>query len=213
MFCLQNMICVWKKKNGLRVAKKPDKGFLHVERERRCMTESANIGQNIYDLADSIFPICRSITGEGVRETLKILDSYISAGTGKHLDIIEVPSGTQVFDWTVPKEWRINAAYIEDEHGNHIIDMRENNLHVMGYSVPVDEWVSLEELKKHIFTQPDQPEVIPYVTSYYKERFGFCMSAIQLASLTDGRYHMYIDSELFDGSLSYAECVIPGETD
>lgn len=177
------------------------------------MKRSANIGQSIYDLADAIFPICRSITGEGVRETLKILDSCIFDGTGRHLDIIEVPSGTQVFDWTVPKEWRIKSAFIEDEYGNHIIDMRDNNLHVMGYSTPVDEWVSLEELKKHIFTQPDQPGVIPYVTSYYKERFGFCMSAEQLASLADGRYHMYIDSELFDGSLSYAECIISGEID
>lgn len=170
-------------------------------------------GNNIYQVAKKIFPICRSITGEGVRETLKILDDYIFVGTGRHLDIHEVPSGTKVFDWTVPKEWRIRDAYIEDERGNHIVDMRENNLHVMGYSTSYDEWVTLEDMKKHIFTQPDQPEVIPYVTSYYKERFGFCMSEIQLSSLSNGKYHMYIDSDLFDGSLTYAECIIPGETD
>ena len=170
-------------------------------------------GNDVYRLANAIFPICRSITGEGVRETLKILDDYVFAGSGRRFDIHEVPSGTQVFDWTVPKEWKIRSAYIEDEQGNHIIDMKDNNLHVMGYSTPVDEWVSLEELKKHIFTQPDQPEVIPYVTSYYKERFGFCASDAQTASLKEGRYHMVIDSELFDGSLTYAECVIPGDTD
>ncbi len=173
----------------------------------------ADIGRAIYDLASSVFPICRSLTGDGVRETLSLLDDYIFEGSGRHLEIHEVPSGTQAFDWTVPKEWRIRAAYIENEQGSRIVDMQENNLHVMGYSTPVDEWVSLDELKKHIYTQPDQPDVIPYVTSYYRERFGFCMSAKQLASLPDGKYHMYIDSELFDGSLTYAECIVPGETD
>lgn len=177
------------------------------------MKESVNNGQNIYDLSAAIFPICRSITGEGIRETLHILDEYISRNGGPHLMVHEIPSGTQVFDWTVPKEWVIREAYIEDEQGNHIIDMKDNNLHVLGYSTPVDEWVSLETLKKHIFTQPDQPDVIPYVTSYYKERFGFCLAARQISSLKEGRYHMYIDSELFDGSMSYAECVIPGEID
>ena len=124
-----------------------------------------------------------------------------------------MPSGTKVFDWTVPKEWIIEAAYIEDENGNHVIDMKKNNLHVMGYSIPVDKWVDLKELKKHIFTQPDQPSVIPYVTSYYSERYGFCMSQEQLDSLKPGQYHMYINSRLFDGSLSYAQIVIPGETE
>lgn len=131
---------------------------------------------------------------------LKYLIPTFSQGR-ESLDIKEVPSGTQVFDWTVPKEWRIKSAYIEDEHRDHIIDMRDNNLHVMGYSTPVDEWVSLEELKKHIFIQPKQPDVIPYVTSYYKERFGFCLAARQISSLLEGRYHMYIDSELIDGSV------------
>lgn len=168
------------------------------------------LGQEIYDLADKIFPICRSITGEGVRETLNIISDYIGQD-GIKLDIHEVPTGTQVFDWTVPKEWAIRAAYIEDKQGKKIIDMKDNNLHVLGYSVPVDKWVTLEELKQVVYTQPDQPGVIPYVTSYYKERYGFCMSKEQLDALEDGEYHIYIDSELFDGSLTYAELVIPGE--
>lgn len=103
------------------------------------MVKQINVGQPIYNLALATFPICRSITGDGVRETLKILDDYIFDGTGRHLDIYEVPSGTQVFDWTVPKEWKIRNACIEDEQGNRIVDMKENNLHVMGYSTPVDE--------------------------------------------------------------------------
>lgn len=124
------------------------------------------------------------------------------------LDVKAVPSGTQVFDWTIPKEWRIREAFIEDEAGEKIIDFKKNNLHVMGYSTPVDKWVDLEELKEHIYTQSDQPDVIPYVTSYYKERFGFCMSEKQKAELKPGKYHMFIDSELFDGVLNYGEVFI-----
>lgn len=170
-------------------------------------------GADIYNFANKIFPYCRSITGEGVRQTLADLKEYIGRDGGPELKVYEVASGTQVFDWTVPKEWVIREAFIEDEAGNHIIDMKENNLHVMGYSTPIDKWVDLDELKTHIFTQPDQPGVIPYVTSYYKERYGFCMSEVQKNSLKPGKYHMYIDSELIDGVLNYAEVVIPGETD
>lgn len=169
-------------------------------------------GQEMYDLAAEIFPIFRSLTGDGVRKTLGILGDYIGRD-GIRLEIHEIPSGTQVFDWTVPKEWRIRSAYIEDSRGNRIVDMAENNLHVLGYSVPVDRWVSLEELKKVVYTQPDQPALIPYVTSYYRERYGFCMSQDQLDSLPEGSYHIYIDSELFNGSLTYADAVLPGETD
>lgn len=169
------------------------------------------LGQEIYELAGRIFPICRSITGEGVRDTLRILSEYIGQD-GIKLNICEVQTGTKVFDWTVPKEWVIRSAYIEDRHGNRIIDMKNNNLHVMGYSIPVDKWVSLDELKECVYTQPEQPLVIPYVTSYYKERYGFCMSARQLESLEDGEYHILIDSELIEGSLTYADVVIPGET-
>ena len=176
------------------------------------MKSSAEIGREMYQLAEAIFPICRSITGDGVRKTLKMLSDFI-AQDGMEFSIHEIPSGTQVFDWTVPKEWTIRDAYIENEQGEHIIDMEANNLHVMGYSVPVDQWVTLDELKQYVYTQVDQPDVVPYVTSYYKERFGFCMSETQLRSLPDGKYHMVIDSELFNGSLTYAELVLPGASD
>lgn len=169
-------------------------------------------GQEMYDLAGKIFPICRSITGSGVRETLRILGDYIGQD-GACFNITEVPSGTPVFDWTVPREWAVRSAYIEDRQGNRIIDMKDSNLHVMGYSLPVDRWVSRKELEQYVYTQPDQPDVIPYITSYYKERIGFCMSQAQLDSLPEGEYHLYIDSELFDGSLTYADVVLPGETD
>ncbi|MCQ2493195.1 MAG: DUF4910 domain-containing protein [Lachnospiraceae bacterium] len=170
-------------------------------------------GQRMYNLADKIFPYCRSITGEGVRATLADINEYLVSTGAPALNIYEVPSGTKVFDWTVPKEWKIREAYIEDEAGNHIIDMAENNLHVLGYSAPVDEWVDLDELKNHIYTQPDQPDWIPYVTSYYKERYGFCMTENMKNSLKEGKYHMYIDSELFDGVLNYADLIIPGESE
>ena len=177
------------------------------------MTVNVNEDQEMYDFVCKVFPYCRSLTGEGVRQTLNDLREFITQGGGPELQVFEVPSGTKAFDWTVPREWKIREAYIEDEAGNHIIDMKNNNLHVLGYSTPVDKWVSLDELKEHIYTQPDQPDCIPYVTSYYKERFGFCMSENMKNSLPEGKYHMYIDSELFDGVLNYAEIVIPGETD
>ena len=171
----------------------------------------------MYNLAKELYPICRSITGPGVRETLSILADYIMCnnedGGGTKFEICNVPSGTKVFDWTVPKEWIIRKAYIEDEEKKRIIDFKDHNLHVLGYSIPVDRWVDLEELKEYIFTQPEQPDVIPYVTSYYKERYGFCMSENQKKSLRPGRYHMYIDSDLVEGNLTYGEMVIPGESE
>ena len=176
------------------------------------MSKRENLGKRMYELAGEMFPICRSITGPGVRQTLKILSDYV-AEDGIQMEIHEVPSGTAVYDWTVPKEWIIREAYIEDEEGNHIIDMKDTNLHVMGYSTAVDEWVELDELLEHVYTLEEYPDLIPYVTSYYKERYGFCMSEKQKQSLKPGRYHMYIDSEHIDGSLTYGEIVIPGETD
>lgn len=172
----------------------------------------SDVGQEMYDCCRAIFPICRSITGDGVRTTIEIISEYVGRD-GILFQIHEVPSGTKAFDWTVPKEWAVRAACIEDEAGNKVIDMADNNLHVLGYSTPVDKWVTLRELKNIVYTQPEQPEVIPYVTSYYKERYGFCMSKEQLDSLADGRYHIFVDSELFDGSLTYAEAVIPGKSD
>ncbi|MDE7313412.1 MAG: DUF4910 domain-containing protein [Eubacterium sp.] len=163
-------------------------------------------GKQIYRLAGELFPICRSITGNGVRQTLKILQNRIP-----QIQIEEVPSGTKVFDWEIPKEWNISEGYIADSQGRKIIDLKESNLHIMGYSVPTDQYVSLDELKKHIFTEPSQPDVIPYVTSYYHESFGFCMSEHQKNSLPQDTYHMVIKSTLTQGSLSYGELIIPGE--
>lgn len=162
----------------------------------------------MYDLAKELYPICRSITGNGVRQTLEILRRECP-----ELRLFEVPSGTQVFDWTVPKEWNIADAYIEDSEGKKIVDFKKNNLHVMGYSVPMDCYMNLEELNQIIYTQKDQPDVIPYVTSYYQERSGFCMSENQRKSLKEDRYHCVIDSELKDGSLTYGEIIIEGETE
>lgn len=166
-------------------------------------------GNRIYNLAAELFPICRSITGEGVRETLRIIGSYIQCDDFR---VCEIPSGTKVFDWIVPDEWKIRDAYIENENYERIIDFKNSNLHVVGYSTPIDKWVNLDELKEYVFTQEEQPDIIPYVTSYYSRRFGFCMSTNQLNTLSKGKYHMYIDSELFSGSLSYGEVLIRGQS-
>ncbi len=164
------------------------------------------LGDSMYKLADRLFPICRSITGAGVRETFDILKEYIP-----DLQLHEVPTGTKVMDWTVPKEWKIEEAYIEDEKGRRIIDFKDNNLHVLGYSTPVDEWMTFDELEPHIYTLKDQPDLMPYVTSYYKERWGFSMSQVMKDGLDrDVKYHAVIKSELFDGSLTYGELIIPG---
>ena len=179
-----------------------------VSIERKMIMENINAGIEMYKLAKGLFPICRSLTGAGVRETLAILQRELPGMT-----IHEVPSGSQVFDWTVPKEWAVRQAYIEKEAGERVIDYKNLNLHVVGYSTPVDEWVDLEELKKHIYVQSGQPDAVPYVTSYYTPRYGFCMSENQRDALTSGQYHMVIDSELFDGHLTYGELIIPGETE
>ncbi|MBR5407715.1 MAG: DUF4910 domain-containing protein [Lachnospiraceae bacterium] len=164
------------------------------------------LGNSMYKLADRLFPICRSITGAGVRETFDILKEYIP-----DLKLYEVPTGTKVFDWTVPREWKIEEAYIEDETGKRIIDFKDNNLHVLGYSVPVDEWMTFDELEPHIYTLKDQPDLMPYVTSYYKERWGFSMSQVMKDGLDRNvKYHAVIKSSLFDGSLTYGELIIPG---
>jgi aminopeptidase-like protein len=170
------------------------------------MTEAAS-GQQIYDLAANIYPICRSITGDGVRETLRCLARHIP------LEIHEVPSGTAAFDWTVPREWNIRDAYIKDAQGNRVVDFRVCNLHVVSYSVPVQGHFSLDELRPHIHTLPDQPDLIPYRTSYYKETWGFCMAHNRLQELPDGIYEVLIDSTLSDGSLTYGEFCHRGETD
>lgn len=163
--------------------------------------------QQMDELFDELFPIMRSITGEGVRETIRILQKYIP------LDMEGIPTGTEVFDWEIPKEWVIREAWIKDEFGNTVIDVKDLNLHVVNYSEPIDAWLTLDELKPYIHTIPRLPDAVPYVISYYKERWGFCMSQNQLDALPNGKYHVYIDSEKIDGELNYAHCVLPGKSD
>jgi len=170
------------------------------------MDDEVSIGLQMHQLMAKAFPICRSITGDGVRETLRIISDIIP------LTIQEVPTGTAAFDWAVPKEWNIRDAYIADENGNKIVDFRKNNLHVVGYSVPVDKWITLPELQEHLYSLPEQPNAIPYVTSYYKERWGFCISHDERTKLINGKYHVFIDSTLEDGCLTYGEYILKGET-
>ncbi len=161
----------------------------------------------MYGFASRLFPLCRSISGDGVRQTLKAIQSHIP------LDIHEVPSGTEVFDWTIPKEWNIRDAYIKNAKGERIVDFKKSNLHLLNYSIPVHKKLSLDELKKHLITLPDQPDLIPYRTSYYKETWGFCLSHHQFEQLDDEIYEVFIDSSLENGSLSYGEYLLKGETD
>jgi aminopeptidase-like protein len=165
-------------------------------------------GKGMYDLIRRLFDICRSITGNGVRTTLRIIRDYISG-----LTIHEMPSGARCFDWIIPDEWNIRDAYIMDEKGNKIIDFKNNNLHVVGYSIPVDKKISLEELQEHLFSLPENPDAIPYVTSYYKPFWGFCLTDYQRQKLTYPHYRVLIDSELKPGSLSYADLIIKGKSD
>jgi aminopeptidase-like protein len=164
-------------------------------------------GDAMHGLMRRLFPICRSLTGEGVRETFRILREL------GPLETHEVPSGTQVLDWIVPDEWNIRDAYVADEAGNRVIDFRKNNLHVVGYSEPVDATLSLDELRPHLHSLPDQPDAIPYLTSYYARRWGFCLRHPDLEALKPGSYRAVIDSTLEPGSLTYADWVIPGESD
>src|SRR5947199_1029669 len=153
------------------------------------------------------YPICRSLTGDGVRRTLAMIGERIP------LEIREVPTGTPVFDWTVPREWNIRDAWIKDPSGRKVVDFREHNLHVLGYSVPVHEKLPLAELKKHLFSLPDKPDLIPYRTSYYKEAWGFCLRHRTLEELPEGEYEVLIDATLANGSLTYGECLLPGDSE
>ena len=161
----------------------------------------------MYELMTELFPICRSITGNGVRKTDKIISKHIP------LEMNEVPTGTKVFDWTIPKEWNINDAYVINPKGEKIIDFKKSNIHVMSYSIPINAKMTLKELKPHLFTHPEKPEVIPYRISYYNENWGFCLSHNQFLELEEGEYEVVIDSTLEDGSLTYGECLLKGESE
>ena len=168
--------------------------------------DSHNIGQDMYELVEKLYPICRSITGNGVRETLQIIKSFIS-----QLTIHEVPSHTKVYDWTIPKEWNIKDAYILDSKGQKIVDFKKSNLHILNYSIPINKKISLKELKKHLYTLPENPDWIPYRTSYYKEDWGFCLTHKQFQQLNDEYYTVHIDSTLEDGFLTYGELYLKGK--
>jgi aminopeptidase-like protein len=167
---------------------------------------AGSVGEQMYSYASEMFPICRSITGNGVRETLKIIQTLLP------LDVHEVPSGTKVFDWEVPKEWNIRSAYIKNSKGEKVLDFANCNLHVLNYSVPIHARFSLQDLKSHLYYLQGQPDWIPYRTSYYKEDWGFCISYNQFLTLQDDTYEVFIDSTLSPGHLTYGEYYIPGET-
>lgn len=166
------------------------------------------IGNEIHQFAKKLWPINRSITGEGVRQTLQSIKNHIP-----NLEVKSITSGSSVFDWTIPKEWIVNEAYIVTPNGEKICDFSENNLHLLGYSIPFDGKVNFEELKQHLYTLPDQPNAIPYITSYYKDRWGFCLTHEQFENLEDGFYDVHIDSKLFDGVLNYGELLIKGKNE
>ncbi len=167
-----------------------------------------NAGEIMYAWAKDLYPICRSITGNGVRETFEYLHNI-----HPDLNIHEVKSGTKVFDWEIPDEWNITEAYIEDEQGNRIIDFADHNLHVLNYSEPIDEWMDLKELDKHLYSLPEKPDAIPYITSYYQRRWGFCLPHSKRQNLKPGKYRAVIDSTLKPGSLTYGDILVKGETD
>lgn len=166
----------------------------------------AHTGEELHRLIARLYPICRSITGDGVRQTLEILAEFMP------LEISEVPSGTRVFDWTVPDEWNIRDAYIKNSSGERIVDFRKLNLHVLNYSEPVERRIGLAELKEHLYTLPETPDWVPYRTSYHDRNWGFCLSHRQLQALADDDYEVKIDSTLEPGSLTYGEWLITGRS-
>lgn len=171
------------------------------------MEIDAKIGAKMFKLAETLWPINRSITGQGVRDTLSIIRDHLP-----DLTIHEVASGLEVFDWTVPKEWEISEAYILLPSGEKICDFQINNLHLVGYSIPVCKTLTLNELQEHLYSLPDQPDAIPYITSYYAPRWGFCIAHSEREKLVSGNYQVVIKSRLFNGSLTYGELILPGES-
>jgi len=171
------------------------------------MPSRQSVGDAMHQLMAELYPICRSITGDGVRASLRRLQQEIP------LTLHEVPTGTQVFDWTVPKEWNVRDAYVKNAQGEKIIDFQRSNLHLVSYSVPVHQKMTLAALKPHLFSLPEQPDLIPYRTAYYHETWGFCVSHQTLDSLTDDEYEVCIDTNLAPGHLTYGEYTLPGETE
>lgn len=166
-----------------------------------------NAGSWMHDFAAQLYPFCRSITGNGLRETLQRVSAHIGLST------IEVPSGTEVLDWNIPREWNVRDAYVKNAEGKKLIDFQRSNLHLVSYSVPFKGRLSFRELRSHLFTIPDQPDWIPYRTSYYTESWGFCLSHNDLTQFTDDEaYEVVVDTSLADGSLTYGEAVVPGST-
>lgn len=178
-----------------------------MEEINECIKNFENVGKEMYKLIEKLFPICRSITGDGVRETLNIIKGMIP------LEIHEVPSGTKAFDWTVPREWNIRDAYVKNSKGEKVIDFKKSNLHVISYSIPVNKTMSFEELKPYLHTDPNHKDRIPYLTSYYNENWGFCLSQDDFDKMTEDKYEVVIDSELKEGSLTYGEYYIKGESE
>ena len=168
--------------------------------------DAGRVGQEMYRRVEELYPLCRSITGEGLRETLRRLQRLVP------LTIREVPSGTPVFDWTVPREWNIRDAYVKNSRGQRVIDFRESNLHVVHYSVPVRARMSLAELRPHLFSLPGRPDWVPYRTSYFEDGWGFCLSHRRLLELEEGEYEVCIDATLGPGALSYGELLLEGDT-
>ena len=180
--------------------------LMNLTELRSTSSRLQNVGGEMHRFIAELYPICRSITGNGLRTTLGLIKQHIP------LAMHEVPTGTPVFDWTVPKEWNIRDAYIKNSKGERVVDFQKCNLHVVSYSRPIKKKVSLAELKEHIFTLPEHPDWVPYRTSYYKENWGFCLSHTQLVDLKDEEYEVCIDASLADGHLTYGECFLPGQT-
>jgi aminopeptidase-like protein len=177
--------------------------------ESKEIIENEKLANLMHHWCKKLYPITRSITGPGVRSTLDLLGEQLQ---GK-LKVHEILSGTKAFDWTVPDEWTIRDAWVEDEQGHRIIDFKTHNLHVVGYSEPVDQWLDLDELEEHLYSLPEQPDAIPYITSYYQRRWGFCLTHNQRQQLKPGRYRAVVDADLKPGVLNYGELIIPGDSD